>query len=39
MSFYSGFFYILAIVTGIATFIAITRRHALHAIVYLLNLA
>jgi NADH-quinone oxidoreductase subunit J len=36
MSFYSGIFYILAIVTGITTFMAITRRHALHAIVYLI---
>jgi len=36
MSFYSAIFYVLAIVTVIATFLAITRRHALHAIVYLI---
>jgi NADH-quinone oxidoreductase subunit J len=36
MSFYSAIFYILAIVTGVATFMAITRRQALHAIVYLI---
>ena len=36
MSFYTCIFYILAIVTGIATFMAITRRQALHAIVYLI---
>ena len=36
MSFYTVIFYILAIITGIATFMAITRRHALHAIVYLI---
>jgi NADH-quinone oxidoreductase subunit J len=36
MSFYSVIFYLLAIITSIATFMAITRRHALHAIVYLI---
>jgi NADH-quinone oxidoreductase subunit J len=36
MSFYTFIFYILAIITVIATFLAITRRHALHAIVYLI---
>ena len=36
MSFYSVIFYLLAIITAIATFMAITRRHALHAIVYLI---
>jgi NADH-quinone oxidoreductase subunit J len=36
MTFYTGIFYFLAIITGIATFMAITRRHALHAIVYLI---
>jgi len=36
MNLYGSIFYILAIVTGIATFMAITRRQALHAIVYLI---
>ncbi len=36
MTFYTGIFYLLAIITVIATFIAITRRHAVYAIVYLI---
>jgi NADH-quinone oxidoreductase subunit J len=36
MTFYTGIFYVLAIITGIATFMAITRRQAVHAVVYLI---
>ncbi len=36
MTFYTVIFYVLAIITGIATFLAITRRQAVYAIVYLI---
>jgi NADH-quinone oxidoreductase subunit J len=36
MSFYTAIFYVLAIITGIATTLAVTRRNAVHAVVYLI---
>ena len=36
MTFYSGIFYLLSAITGAATFMAITRRQAVHAVVYLI---
>jgi NADH-quinone oxidoreductase subunit J len=36
MTFYTAIFYVLAVITGIATFMAITRRHAVYAVVYLI---
>ena len=36
MAFFTAIFYILAIITGVATFMAITRRQAVYAIVYLI---
>jgi NADH-quinone oxidoreductase subunit J len=36
MTFYGGIFYLLSIITVAATFMAITRRHAVYAIVYLI---
>jgi len=34
MSFYTVIFYLLAIITVIATALAVTRRNAVHAVVY-----
>ena len=36
MSFYTVIFYLLAIITVIATSLAVTRRNAVHAVVYLI---
>jgi NADH-quinone oxidoreductase subunit J len=36
MSFYTGIFYLLAIITVIATALAVTRRNMVHAVVYLI---
>ena len=36
MIFYTGIFYLLATITVIATILAISRRHAVHAVVYLI---
>ncbi len=36
MSFYTVIFYILAILTAIATLLAITQRNAVHAVIYLI---